>query len=370
MTHPVEALAAGLLGRLAARPGNLAFSPYSVAVALAMVQHGAVGETRDELLAVLGASDPAHLDRDLADLARRLREPGDDVVLTAANALFGQEGTSFARPFLDALTHGYGTAVHTLDYAADAGSARRDINAWTSEQTRARITEIVPQGALGSATRLVLVNALYLKAAWERPFERTRTADAAFHLDDGTAVTVPMMRPRLAPTHLGRGDGWLAVPLPYAGGRLVMTVVLPDVGRRAEVEEAVAGGGLPAMLASPEPTEVDLRLPRWTVRSQVPLKEALAGLGLRRVFSGAADLSAMTTDERVAVDEVLHEAFVAVDEDGTEAAAATAVVVRATSLVPSRPRTPVVLDRPFLFVVHDAELRAPLFVGRVSDPTT
>ncbi len=372
----LHALGAGLYGQLATTAGNLALSPYSVAVALAMTQNGAVGETRDQMLDVLSA-DADELNPGLNALTVHIeslagpQERADgtkaEIELAAANALFGQQSMTFEQPFLDALARDYGAGMRTVDYERATEAARTAINEWTAEQTHDRIEEIIPSGVLDALTRLVLVNAIYLKAPWERPFEKTLTVDGPFHLEDGSTVTVPMMRPSDGPVALGRGDGWQAVPMPYAGGRLAMTVVLPDAGRLADVEALVVAGGLPEILASPKPEGVGLLLPKWTFRTEAPLRDALMALGMTLPFeAGRADFSAMTSEADLYIAAVLHQAFIAVDEDGTEAAAATAVVIRTTS---APQETPVVVDRPFLFVIHDVEHATPLFVGRVSDPS-
>ncbi|MDO9495964.1 MAG: serpin family protein [Nocardioides sp.] len=375
-TASVHALGAGLYGRLATTPGNLALSPYSVAVALAMTQNGAVGETRTQMLDVL-AADADELNEGLNALTVHIealagpQERADgtkaEIALGAANALFGEKTMTFEQPFLDTLAREYGAGMRTVDYVGAAEAARTVINEWTAEQTHDRIEEIIPPGVLDALTRLVLVNAIYLKAPWERPFEKDLTEDGPFHLEDGSTVTVPMMRPTDGPVALGRGDGWQAVPLPYAGGRVAMTVVLPDEGRLADVEAQVVSGGLPEILASPEPAQVGLVLPRWTFRTEAPLGDALKALGMTLPFeAGRADFSAMTTEADLYISAVLHQAFIAVDEEGTEAAAATAVVMTDSG---APVMTPLVVDRPFLFVIHDVEHGTPLFVGRVSDPS-
>lgn len=372
----VHALGAGLYGQLATEPGNLALSPYSVAVALAMTQNGAVGETRTQMLDVLDADADAlnqglnaltvHIES-LAGPQKRQDGTEAEIALDAANALFGEQTMTFEEPFLDTLARDYGAGMRTVDYVGAAEAARTVINEWTAEQTHDRIEEIIPAGVLDALTRLVLVNAIYLKAPWERPFEKILTEDGPFHLEDGGTVNVPMMRPTEGPIALGRGDGWQAVPLPYAGGRVAMTVVLPDEGRLADVEAQVVGGALPEILASPKPAQVGLVLPKWTFRTEAPLGDALKALGMTLPFEpGGADFSAMTTEADLYISAVLHQAFIAVDEEGTEAAAATAVVIGETS---APQLTPVVVDRPFLFVIHDVEHGTPLFVGRVSDPS-
>jgi serpin B len=373
----VHTLAAGLYDALASRPGNFALSPYSVAVALAMTANGARGRTAREMLDVLGAGDMTGLDEGLASLTQQveaLSGPVDDgsedppeIELVAANALFGQLGTRWQDGFLDALARWFGAGVQTVDYARDPEAARDLVNAWTADETHDRIREIVPGGVLDRLTRLVLVDALHLRAPWAEPFVKEQTRDLAYGLLDGSTVGVPTMTAALAYTALGSGDGWQAVRIPYAGGGLAMTVVLPDRGRRADVLALVAGGGLPDILGSVRHTPVELFLPRWTFRSTTPLTDVLPGLGMPTAFDpDRADFSAMTRDPRLHVSSLLHQTFVAVDEDGTEAAAASAVAMGATSALV--PQVQVYVNRPFLFVVHDVQHGTPLFLGRVEDP--
>jgi serpin B len=368
----VLALGAGLWGRLVGVPGNLALSPYSATVALAMTANGAAGTTRDEMLAVLAASDTDSLDDGLNALTSYVEALAgpvphvDDaeIALASANQLFGQAGVEWEQPFLDALARSFGAGLREVDYERATEKARTAINGWTAEQTHDRIPEIIPTGAVDELTRLVLVNALYFKAPWAAPFEPDATTDEDFHLGSGEAVAVPMMH---GSAGYGEGDGWRAAHLPYAGGRLAMTVVLPDEGRDADVEGLVAGGGLRGLLAR-QSGEVDLSLPRWQFLVGQSLTGALTGLGMTTAFDPqAADLSAMTSEEKLHVTDVLQQVFIAVDEAGTEAAAATAVLTGVTS-VPVQPPQPLVVDRPFLFVIHDVEHGAPLFLGRVADP--
>jgi serpin B len=374
----VSALGAGLYAALAATPGNLAFSPYSVTVALAMTLNGARGETAAQMRDVLHAPDLGRLNgglgaldlhlEGLAGVTRRADGSRSEIALATANALFGQRDTTWQRPFLDALARSYGAGMRLVDYESATEAARALINAWTARQTHDRIPEIVPPGVLDALTRLVLVNALYFKAPWEEPFEPELTQRRSFDTGAGRPVEVDMMTAGLTSAGWGAGDGWQAVRLAYAGGTLAMTVVLPAEGRLDRLSATVAGGGLAGILAAPRPGGVMLSLPAWTFRTQAPLKDVLVGLGMSAAFDeNAADFSGMTREARLCVSAVLHEAFVAVDEKGTEAAAATAVVMRETSAPLFEHE--VVVDRPFLFVIHDVEHRTPLFVGRVTDPT-
>jgi serpin B len=368
----VLALGAGVYGQLVATPGNLAVSPYSAAVALGMTANGAVGATRDEMLEVLAAADTASLDDGLNALTayvESLAGPVPDVkdaeiALASANQLFGQAGVDWERPFLDALARSFGAGVREVDYRGATEAARKAINGWTSKQTHDRIPEIIPAGAIDDATRMVLVNALYFKAPWAEPFEVDATSDDEFHLGDGSTVTVPTMHGHAG---YGEGDGWRGARLSYAGGTLAMTVVLPDEGREADLDDLVTGGGLPDLLTA-DKGDVELSLPRWKFLVAAPLDDALSALGMPTAFDNdAADFSAMTTEEQLFISAVLQQVFVAVDEAGTEAAAATAVLVGTTSAPVESPE-PLVVDRPFLFVIHDVEHGTPLFLGKVVDP--
>jgi len=368
-------LAGGLYGELAAKPGNLALSPYSIGVALAMTANGAGGATAQEMRAVLGAGDLARHNAGLNALTRSLealagtQERGDgstaEIALDAANQLFGQHDTPWTEAFLEVLAREYGAGLRTVDFEAATAKARELINAWTAGQTHDRIPEIIPDGVLDALTRLVLVNAIYLKAPWETPFEKHLTSARPFHGLDGT-VDVPTMGGS-PDAMLAEGDGWRSARILYAGRQLAMTIVLPDSGRLADVEAAVVGGDLDGMLNGTTGALLDLRLPRWTFRTEAPLRDVLSALGMPTAFDEVhADFLAMTDDDlQLFISAVLHQAFIAVNEEGTEAAAATAVVMTETS-APMLEEFHV--DRPFLFVIHDVAHGTPLFLGRVTDP--
>ena len=376
----VQAFTADLYRRLAgaaAATGNVVCSPYSVAVALAMTRNGARGTTASEMEAVLHAPP---LDRWNAGLntlqghldgraGRRKRQDGSTatISLDVANSLWAQRGVTWEGAFLDALARDYGSGVHLVDYRADADAARTRINAWTSTRTHGRIPKLIPSGVLDDFTRLVLVNAIYLKAPWEQPFTPALTGDAPFTRGDGSRVTVKMMRQSDLTTGYAAGPGWQVVGLAYAGSQLAMAVIVPDPGRLGALERSLDGVALRGMLTGLAPTVVSLSLPRWTFRTQADLKAVLIALGMPTAFTDKADFSGMTTDEQLLIAAVLHEAFVAVDEEGTEAAAATAVVMQELS-APIH-QVEVTADRPFLFVIHDVETGTPVFIGRVADPT-
>jgi serpin B len=369
----VLALAGGLYGQLVGTD-NLALSPFSAAVALGMTVNGAAGSTRAEMLQVLAADDTGSLDDGLNALTAYVESlagpvpdgDGAEIALDSANQVFGQAGYPWEKPFLDALARSYGAGLREVDFEHAVEAARTAINGWTAEQTHDRIPEIVPPDVLDDGTRMVLVNALYFKAPWAGPFDDRATGAEPFHLATGDAVDVPMMHGS-ASWH-AEGDGWRAARLLYAGGTLAMTVVLPDEGREDDLDAVVAGGGLPEVLSAAAPGELQLTLPKWEFLVSASLTDALTSLGMTTAFDpGRADFSAMTEEERLFIQAVLQQVFIAVDEAGTEAAAATAVVVGVES-AQLDPPAPLVVDRPFVFVIHDVEHGTPLFLGKVTDP--
>ncbi|MFN8195881.1 MAG: serpin family protein [Nocardioidaceae bacterium] len=376
----MSAFAGDLYGRLAAGDGNLALSPYSVTAALGMTLNGAGGRTAQQMSEVLGLGDRLDLAafnaglnaltasaESLAGPVRRADGSAATVDLAAANQLFGDRSLAWAKPFLDVLATQYGAGMRVVDFAEDTEAARGLVNAWTAEQTHDRIPQIIPPGVLDALTRLVLVNALYLKAPWETPFEKGSTRPGDFHRLDGSVVRTDLMQGAVGGSLLV-ADGWQALRIPYAGGALAMTVVLPDRGRLPAVETLLREQGVAGFLADGAAGEVQLTLPSWTFRSDTPLGDVLVALGMTDAFDAeAADFDPMTEDPNgLFVSAVLHQTFIAVDEDGTEAAAATAVVMQDSAVLVS---DRLVVDRPFLFVVHDTAHGTPYFLGRVLDPS-
>jgi len=318
-----------------------------------------------DLHAALNALDAA--------LSERNRDPvqvGDreeKVEISVVNSLWGQQGFEFLAEYLDLLATNYGAGMRLVDFKTAAEEARLAINEWVAEQTNDRITDLIPEGAVDELTRLVLVNAVYLDATWASPFSHDATFDAPFTLLDGTEVSVATMHASLSALY-GRGEGWQAIDLPYTGDELSMLIVVPDEGRFAEIEALVAGGLLDEARASLEQSQVDLALPKFEMRNQLSLVDALRALGMTAAFDpDLADFTGISVEAQLYVTDVIHEAFIAVDEDGTEAAAATAVINGATSM----PVDVIALDidRPFLFFLQDRATGAVLFLGRVVNPT-
>jgi len=379
----VADFSADLYRRLATgSPGNLICSPYSATVALSMARRGAVGRTATEIDTVLHAPAGAvsssegsdgSLAAGLNTLAlalagrsgRRTAADGSKatVSLDVANALWGQRDERWEAPFLTTLARYYGAGMRQVDFRSDSPGAVRAINTWTSKQTHGRIPTIV--SGLDASTRLVLANALYLRAPWNTPFDDARPAP--FTRLDGSVVQAGLMSVAAYDTGYATGPGWQAVDVPYAGGELAMAVILPEAGKFAEVRDSLDGRALRRLLTSLSRTSLTLELPKWTTRTAVHLDEALKALGMPTAFGADADFGAMTATERLAIAAVPQQAYVAVDEKGTEAAAVTAVVMGVTAVAAS-PLT-VTVDRPYVFVIHDRPTGTPLFLGHVADPT-
>lgn len=379
VVQSLQGFTADLYRRLAANgSGNLVCSPYSVAVVLAMARSGACGSTASEMDRVLHAPLLAELNAGLNALTQHLESRAGDrqrrdssiakVSLASANSLWGQQGITWQQAFLDTLASQYGAGMRVVDYAGDPGGAREAINTWTSDQTAGKIPNLVPAGALDPLTRLLLVNAIYLKAPWEEPFSKAQTQQAAFTRAEGSRVDVPMMSCAVKSARYASGPGWQAVDLPYAGRQLAMAVVVPGQGQLAAVERGLDGAGLAVLLAELTPSAVALSLPRWKFRTHAGLGGHLGAHGMPTAFTDRADFTGMTDETEIYIKAVLHEAFIAVDEEGTEAAAATAMMLGTTMALPPPPLR-ITVDRPFLFVIHDVETAIPLFIGRVDDPS-
>ena len=378
----VNAFGADLYASLAGDGSeNLTCSPASIVLALAMTRAGAAGTTATEMDAVLHArelgADPAALHPGMnaltSELAARsgtFQAMGESVTveLSIANSLWGQEGITWGEPFLDLLSAQYGAGMRLVDYIADSEAARTSINEWVADETKDRIPELLGEGTITADSRLTLVNAIYMKAPWLEPFTEDSTAPVPFATAAGQTVEVPMMR---ASRTLGyaTGDGWQAIELPYAGGALAMLLVVPDAGQLASTEAALGDGLLETAAQSLGSRQVNLGLPRFDLETKIELSDVLAALGMPSAFAlGSADFSGMTTDEQLFIGVVVHQANITVDEKGTEAAAATAVGMRAGS-APMDPPVELTLDRPFLYAVRDTGTGAVLFLGRVSDPS-
>ena len=360
---------------LAGSEGNFFYSPYSISAALAMTYAGARADTeRDmaEALHFLLSQERLHpafngLDQELAGRGEGAEGKDDKGFrLNVVNAIWGQAGYRFLDEFLDVLAENYGAGLRVLDFATAPEAARLTINDWVAEQTEGRIKDLIPAGIVDATTRLVLTNAVYFNAAWAFPFPPERTADGVFHPLDGGDVTVPMMRQSEAFGYAS-GPGYQAVELPYDGRELSMVILLPDQDEFEAIEESLDAEMLKSVITGVERRQVDLTMPTFEFESEFSLNDALAALGMGVAFSGDSDFSGMTGGRDLLISDVVHKAFVAVDEAGTEAAAATAVVMREMAVAPDE-TIEVVVNRPFIFAIRDISTGAILSIGRVVDP--
>ncbi len=374
-----DAFGTDLYGRLPST-GNLVFSPASIATALRMVLLGARGETAGQVAAVLHLASPAEAGPGLQAVSAILRDlAAGDLTLRAPNTMWVQSGLPLDPGFTAALAASAAATLRAADFRRAADQARLEINQFVAEQTSGKISDLLSPGVLHADTSLVLASAVYLKAAWARPFPAAATHDAPFHTDPDRQATVPTMHLRATLRYL-RGDGYQAVGLPYAGSQLGLVIILPDgssglmdgsSGPIAGSSGPIAGssGPMAGLLAGMTPRQVSLALPRFRVTSGFGLRPVLAALGMPLAFSTEADFGGITTAHRLRIDEVVHKAYIDVNEEGTEAAAATAVVVRAMArFAPAGPPVEMIVDRPFLFAITDSRSGLPLFLGRVTDP--
>jgi serpin B len=355
--------------------GNLFYSPYSISAALAMTYAGARGQTESQMARALHFDLPQKdLHESFALLAGELASRGQDAAgkdgegfrLNVANALWLQQGFDLLPDYLATVESAYAAGPRPVDFEGAPEEARVTINDWVAGETQDRITDLIPPGVISALTRLVLTNAIYFNAAWAMPFEKALTTDEIFTLLDGEQVSVPMMRQTESLPYTS-GDGYQAVLLPYDAEGLAMVILLPDEGRFEAFEGSLDGARLAEIEAGLGRQQVALSMPRFEFESQFRLSRALASLGMEEAFTAAADFSGMTGSRDLFISEVVHKAFVSVDEEGTEAAAATAVIMDLTS-APAEV-VEMTVDRPFLFLIRDVHTGALLFLGRVVDPS-
>jgi len=373
IAHGTNAFGLDLYQQLRVPDGNLFFSPYSVRMALAMTYAGARGETAAQMHRGLRFSLEGEALHAAYGASLRALEGvrSEDVELVVANGLWGERSSPFLPPFAELVDRAYGAGLELVDFRHASETARQRINEWVEARTRERIRELIPAGGVNPDTRLVLVNAVYFDGRWLEAFDDARTREAPFFLADGGSVPVPLMRFTEAPTvPFYEGDGYSAVELDYLGGEVSMLVVLPDAADGLPgLEDRVDPAFLERLLAAMAPEPVEVLLPRFTLTwGAQDLAAPLQALGVHDLFvDGVADLSGIDGSRELFVSGVFHKAFVDVHEEGTEAAAATGVVVGITSMPP--PAAVFRADRPFLFLIREKASGAILFMGRLVEPS-
>jgi serpin B len=370
-----NAFALDIYQTLSLQDGNLILSPFSISLALAMTYAGARGATESQMANVLhfelpqGGLHPAFnaLDQELASRGEAGSDESEPLQLNIANAVWAEQTYPFLQEYLDLIASNYGAGIRLADFINQFDKVRKEINDWVYDQTKEKIKDLLPDGALNTDTRMVLVNAIYFKADWLSQFDADDTHEAPFHLLDGTEVTVDMMNQGMSVPYFV-GDGYQAVELPYAGDTAAMTILVPDPGNFEAFESSLNFELLDQTLNGLQPTAMELSVPKFTFESSFSLSDALKFMGMTDAFDkNLANFTGISERNDLFISDVIHKAFVAVDEEGTEAAAATAVIIEAMSAIMYDVN--LTIDRPFIFIIRDKPSGQILFIGRVLDPT-
>lgn len=373
-----------LFANLQSAKGNLFFSPYSISTALAMAHAGARNQTESQMAGVLHfpvsanrRMDPAsksllgrqQFAAEFGKIIKDLNNRGQKgaYTLTIANALWGQKDYGFLKEFLELIESSYDGRLNEVDFVRAAETARKTINAWVEKKTNGKIKNLISQGVLDSMTRLVLTNAIYFKGNWARQFEEKRTQDTPFTLAEGQKIDVSMMYQKAEFGYM-ETDTFQALELLYVNEELSMIILLPKrFDALDEFEKTLTADNLTQWLAKIHKCEVVVFVPKYKMTSQFSLASVLKSMGIEYAFSSNADFSGMNGKRDLFISAVIHRAYVEVNEEGTEAAAATGVVMRLTSIGPA-PIPVFRADHPFLFLIRDNLTGSILFIGRVANP--
>ena len=368
-----NAFAVDLYRQLRRQPGNLFFSPESISTVFAMAYAGARGQTATQMAAVFHFTLPQdRLQPAMGALLAGMNAQHKSYELRVADGLWAQQDENFLPGYLKLVQENYGAGFHRVDFRTASESVRGDINRWVEQQTKDKIKNLIAPGVLTPATRLVLTNAIYFKGDWRDQFAKTETKDEDFYLSASHPVRRQMMH-RTGGYRYYDGGSFQELELPYTGGDLAMIVLLPkDRSGLPVLEQAFTAAAADQWVNALKPAaKVVLTLPRFTMTRQFELNGALAKMGMPLAFSNAADFSGMTGKPGFTISAAIHKAFIDVNEKGTEAAAATSTVMRATAMRRPMPEPPPIIfraDHPFLFLIRDTRSGSILFMGRLSDP--
>lgn len=367
-----NAFATDLYAQLRKRDGNLFFSPESISTAFAMAYAGARGTTAEQMAATLHFTlPPEKLHPAMGALLAGLNGPHAGYQLRVADALWAEKDFTFLDDFLKLTSSDYGAGFNRVDFKGSSEAVRATINQWVEEKTEDKIKDLLPAGSVTPTTRLVLTNAIYFKGDWQAQFDKAQTKDEDFHVSAAQTVKTPLMH---LTSKLGyfNGGTFQTVDIPYKSGELSMIVLLPnDEGGLPALEKSFTSANAKQWLSQLLPgSKIVLTLPKFKMTQQFQLGGTLSAMGMSTAFArGAADFSGMTGKRDLWISAAIHKAYIDVNEEGTEAAAATGIVMR--SMIAARPEPPIVFraDHPFLFLIRDNHSGAILFMGRVNDPT-
>ena len=369
-----NAFAIDLYAQLRTQPGNLFFSPESISTAFAMAYAGARGQTATEIEKVFHFTlPPERLHPAMGALLAGMNGTHTGYELHVADALWAQQDTNFLPAYLKLVETNYGAGFHPVDFKSAPESVRAAINQWVEKQTNDKIQNLLAPGTVTPLTRLILTNAIYFKGSWIASFDKAQSKDDVFRLSAAQTVKAPLMH-RTGSFRYYDGGAFQALELPYSGNELSMVVLLPkEISGLPALEKAFTAAALMEWLEKLEPEDtVVLTLPRFKMTQQFELSGTLGKMGMAQAFSNAADFSGMDGKPDFAISAAFHKAFIDVNEEGTEAAAATAIVMRPTAVFRRAPEPPPIVftaDHPFLFLIRDDATGAILFMGRVTDPT-
>ena len=364
-----------LYGKYNSTEGNIFFSPYSIENALAMTYEGAIGKTAEEMLSVLHFPGDETIRRNgFQSIYKEINRENKSYNLSTANALWAQKDYSFRADYFATTSKYYGGKVTNLDFVGDTENSRQTINRWVEEQTNNKIKDLIPASGVDAMTRLVLTNAIYFKGSWLMPFNKNNTKEVDFRVSSNRTVKAKMMSLRVEnpeSNHLNYGetDNLQILELPYAGKDLSMIILLPRGDDIGSLENSISIENLTLWENSMEQRQVDVFIPSFKYETKYYLTKTLKEMGMPTAFSADADFSGMTGKKDLFISDVIHQAYVEVNEEGTEAAAATAVIMEASAVM-NPPKIPVFnADHPFIFLIQEKASGNILFMGRVSDPT-
>jgi len=348
---------------------NIFFSPYSISTALVMTYAGAEGETRSQMAKALHfKDDDGSLHNNFNALDLHINHNEGNYTLSVANSLWPAKGFTFREHYLDTIKENYGAKLRPLDYANDIEGSRKTINRWVEEKTHNRVKDIIPAGSLSPATRLTLVNAIYFKATWENQFSSYMTEDDSFTREDGSTVKKSFMKQTESFLY-EESDDFQAITLPYVKYRTSMQIILPKVGKYNSVMENLNSYYTLINRDNRSYQRVKLKLPKFEFATKgYQLKEPFQKLGMVDAFRDGAEFGGISENEVLRIDQIIHKAFIKVDENGSEAAGATAITMRATAMPVQEDPIEMSVNRPFIFFIKDEMSNQILFIGLIKEP--